>query len=597
MNPYKFASSRASEIDTQAVLSSAVRLTGGPHDYDGLMDMIGDACFVLLGESTHGTHEFYEERARITRRLIVEKGFTGVAVEADWPDAWHVNRYIRAANDRHPARDKERRNSDSGAQDGRAGHDGHVRHAASNGNSQHQQDNQADRQVRQRASIGAEDHFPGETSPQPGLQSARMALGGFARFPTWMWRNADVVHFIDWLRAHNHRCDTGGQVGFFGLDLYSLFSSIDAVQAYLDRIDSVAAAKARQLYSCFAPFHQSSELYARACRDHAGAGLSGQAAVRDVWQLLIDPPDAHTGHDDGHDATDVPDTPAATDAPAAADAPDTPAAADAPDTGGPDNVRSVATPSISLESLVPRGNQAGASAQTNSQATTRRDDDRFNAIQNARVAMSAEHYYRTMLDGRTASWNIRDSHMADSLDAIAAHLSAQQQTPAKIVVWEHNSHIGDARATESAQRGEHTLGQLVRERYGGACFSVGLTTYEGHVTAASRWNGRAERKRVLPALRGSYELLFHESGMARFLLPLGPHSTAAHALQSRQLLERAIGVLYKPLTERQSHYFFADLPRQFDAVIHIDCTHAVHPLAGGSRRHEPDAPATFPAGV
>lgn len=438
-----------------AVMNDAIALRGDASDYDELMAMIGDARFVLLGESTHGTREFYQERMRITQRLITEKGFDAVAVEADWPDAYRVNRYIRGDSHEGAATD------------------------------------------------------------------ARQALDGFRRFPHWMWRNTDVVDLVDWLRTWNDARTDDDKVGFYGLDLYSLFTSIEEVLRYLDEVDPAAAKEARKHYACFDHYDEDSQQYGYA----TGVGLS-ESCERGV--------------------------------------------------------------AAQLHALQQR---AGAYLQEGGRA----GDEFFYAEQNAKLIKNAEEYYRTMFRGRVSSWNLRDRHMADTLDALARHLSAPRPQPAKIVVWEHNSHIGDARATETGQLGEWNVGQLARERYGKDAFLVGLSTYTGWVTAASRWDGAAERKRVQPALEGSYEELFHRTALPRFLLPLRPGSQAAAVLQTRRL-ERAIGVLYLPHTERQSHYFSAQLSAQFDVVIHIDETDAVQPLErlgmiGG------EVPETYPVGV
>jgi erythromycin esterase-like protein len=219
----------------------------------------------------------------------------------------------------------------------------------------------------------------------------------------------------------------------------------------------------------------------------------------------------------------------------------------------------------------------------------------FYAQQNARLVMNAEKYYRTMFHGRVASWNLRDQHMAETLDALATHLSAANGAPAKIVVWAHNSHVGDARATEVQGLGEWNVGQLARERYGDIARLIGFSTYQGWVTAASSWDGPAERKRVLPALPGSVEALLHNALPGNFILPLMAGTSAAQALDARKL-ERAIGVLYLPRTERQSHYFHASLPRQFDAVIHFDVTGALTPLEVMGRPGA-EFPETYPEGI
>ena len=435
-------------------LPGAIALHGHEGDYDALLSMIGDARFVLLGEATHGTHEFYAERARITQRLIAEKGFRAVAVEADWPDAYRVNRYVRA---------------------------------------------------------------------QGQDRTASAALDGFKRFPNWMWRNTDVVDLVDWLRADNDTRAPDAKAGFYGLDLYSLFTSIDEVLRYLDQVDPAAAREARARYACFDHYDEDSQQYAYA----TGIGMSESCEQDVIAQLhcLQERAFAYM-RQDGSDAADA----------------------------------------------------------------------FFYAQQNARLVRNAEQYYRTMFRGRVSSWNLRDRHMAETLYALAQHLSARDGRPAKIVVWEHNSHIGDARATETGQLGEWNVGQLVRERHGEQAFLLGLSTYTGWVMAASRWDGVGERQRVLPALPGSYEELFHQSGMPRFLLPLGNHATDIEPLRKRRL-ERAIGVLYLPRTERQSHYFMASLPAQFDALIHIDETEAVQALDAAGLAPGRELPETYPAGV
>ncbi|MFI4940122.1 MAG: erythromycin esterase family protein [Burkholderiales bacterium] len=440
---------------SEAIAASAHILTGSADDYDVLLDLIGDARFVLLGEASHGTHEFYRERACITQRLIVEKGFTGVAVEADWPDAYRVNRYVRAQSD-------------------------------------------------------------DVTSEQ--------ALSGFKRFPTWMWRNTDVVSFLDWLRSYNDSLSSNAtSVGFYGLDLYSLFTSIDEILHYLDKVDPEAARHARTRYACFDHFNVDSQIYGY----KTGLGLSASCESAVVAQL---------------------------------------------------------------RDLVARSADYGIREGQNAA------DLLFHIEQNARLVVNAEQYYRTMFSGRVSSWNLRDRHMADTLDALAQHLSRAIGKPAKIVVWEHNSHIGDARATESGREGELNVGQLVRERYGSEAYLVGLTTYRGTVTAASDWKAPAERKRVRPAQDDSYEALFHRTGISRFMLPLREKNAVTQGLSDHRL-ERAIGVVYLPESERRSHYFYADLPQQFDAILHIDETRAVEPLERTSRWESGEAPETFPIGL
>lgn len=443
----------ATDISAAALADAAHPLEGGPGDYDALMNLVGDARFVLIGEATHGTHEFYEERARITQRLIREKGFTAVAVEADWPDAYRVNRYVRNE---------------------------------------------------------------GQDS------TANAALSGFERFPAWMWRNTDVSAFVDWLRTHNEGVRTGPKVGFYGLDLYSLFTSVKEVLNYLDQVDPTAAQEARRRYACFDHYGEDSQQYGYA----TGVGLSESCQQGVLTQLQ--------------------------------------------------ELQQRAFDYMQTD---------GASAE----------DAFFYAQQNARLVKNAEEYYRTMFRGRVSSWNLRDSHMAETLDALVRHLSRDGE-PAKIVVWEHNSHIGDARATEVGGLGEWNVGELARKAYPGQTCLIGFSTYDGHVTAASEWDGPAERKRVRPALHGSYEELLHHVGLPRYYLNLRD-DTPVRRLMLERRLERAIGVLYLPRTERQSHYFNAQMAQQFDAIIHIDRTNALVPLDATSGWHSGEPPETYPEGI
>lgn len=439
---------------TNAIHEIALPLAGVAGDYDPLIKLIYEARFCLLGEATHGTHEFYRERAAITKRLIKEKGFTAVAVEADWPDAFRVNRYVRGLGDDHDANE---------------------------------------------------------------------ALGGFKRFPTWMWRNRVILDFVEWLRDYNSSLQSKAtKVGFYGLDLYSLYTSIEAVLNYLTTIDPEAARRARYRYSCFEQFAEDTQAYGYA----ANFGLT-ESCERDVIEQLVE-------------------------------------------------LRRRAADYASRDGRVAQ-------------------DEFFFAEQNARLVLNAEEYYRTMFHGRAESWNLRDRHMAETLDDLVTHLDSQGQQ-AKVAVWEHNSHLGDARATYMADYGELNVGQLVRERYGTEAVLIGFTTYEGTVTAASDWGGPAERKRVRPALENSYEALFHEAKIPKFILPFRDNGPASIAVRDPRL-ERAIGVIYLPQSERQSHYFDARLSDQFDAVIHFDKTTALEPLERFALWETGEPPETFPTGV
>jgi erythromycin esterase-like protein len=407
---------------------------------------------VLIGEATHGTHEFYRIRADLTRALIQQRGFTCVAAEADWPDAYRANRWVRLLGDD---------------------------------------------------------------------VSAEAALDDFTRFPRWMWRNREVVRFLRWLRAENAQRLADARVGFYGLDLYSLHRSMARVLDYLDKVDPSAAAQARRGYACFDMFGDDVQLY-------------GYAATLNLQRSCED---------------EV------------------------------------------VEQLVQLRQRAAEYAARDGRIAA---DEYFAAEQNARVVCDAEAYYRAMFRGGAVSWNLRDRHMMATLEALIAHAQRQGVRPARTIVWAHNSHLGDARATGQAARGELNLGQLARERFGDACCAIGMTTHDGEVTAAHEWDEPAALRSVRPSLPGSYERLFHETGLGLFVLQLSTADVAGALADPR--LERAIGVLYRPETERPSHYFPARLPAQFDLLVHVDRTRALEPLEKWGR-HEVDLPETYPTGV
>ena len=447
-------SSNNNNATLEMIRAAAHVLGGGDGDFAPLVDAIGDARVVLIGEASHGTHEFYQTRARITRQLIEEKGFSAVIVEADWPDAYRVNRYVRGC---------------------------------------------------------------------PGDADADAALGGFKRFPQWMWRNTDVVDFVDWLRHRNGAVE-GAQrkCGFYGMDLYSLYGSITAVLDYLDRVEPKAARRARFRYGCFEQFEEDPQAYGYA----AGFNLGKTCHDEVVAQLA--------------------------------------------------ELQRRATDLAKRDGLVA-------------------EDEYFFAEQNARLVKNAEEYYRQMFAGRADTWNLRDTHMADTIDALMRHLDRTRGGRTRAVVWAHNSHLGDARHTQSGDAGEINVGQLCRERWGGDAFNVGFTTHTGTVAATSDWGGPARIKNVKPSMPGSYERLLHDVGIEQFMLLFGRHPDVADALAPRRL-ERAIGVIYRPETERMSHYFKASLSRQFDAVIHIDTTTAVRPLEQAAPFATTEAEA-YPTGL
>ena len=435
--------------DAEFVREIAQPLAGEARDYNALLQLIDDARFVLIGEASHGTHEFYFERAAITKRLIAEKDFSILAIEADWPDSARVHRYVRGVSS--------------------------------------------------------------DANPD-------QALSGFRRFPTWMWRNKVVLEFVEWLRGFNEKLDPKRPpVGFYGMDLYSLHASIEAVLRYLDKVDPDAARRARLRYSCFDHFGHDPQEYAYAAT--VGAIESCENAV----------------------------------------------------------VQQLAELQQRAAEFLSRDGEVAA-------------EEFFFAEQNARLVKDAERYYRAMFRGRASSWNLRDQHMVETLENLVGHLNGSRQP--KAIVWAHNSHLGDARSTEMSHHGEVNVGQLVRERFDGDAVLIGFSTYQGTVTAASDWGAPAEQKNVRPALRGSYEDLFHQTGLPRFWIDLQGAGQIG-VLQQRRL-ERAIGVIYRPETERLSHYFHARLPEQFDAFIHIDKTRAVEPLERTSIWEEGELPETYP---
>jgi erythromycin esterase-like protein len=442
------------------IREAALPLAGIAANYDPLIGMVGEAQFVLLGEASHGTHQFYHERAQITQRLIEEKGFAAVAAEADWPDASRVNRFVHG--------------------------------------------------------IG-------------GDTFAHEALLDFKRFPTWMWRNTAAAEFVDWLREHNDSLPSdGAKAGFYGLDLYSMRTSMNAVLRFLEKADPNAAKLARERYACFDHFGEDEQVYGFLTASGATRSCEEQA----VQQLV--------------------------------------------------ELQKNAAQYVGRKPLVD-------------------EDEVFYAEQNARLVKNAEQYYRTMFTRGESSWNLRDRHMMETLQALARHLK-QKGVPPKIVVWAHNSHLGDARATEMGwRRGELNIGQLVRQAYGQGALLVGATTDHGTVTAASDWGEPAQRKRVSPAFEHSYESLFHDAKLRPgFLLDLRTSNEATRGLRESRL-ERAIGVIYRPSTERVSHYFSAELPEQFDVVMHFDETRAVEPLERNAEWEKAEAkgelPETYPFGV
>ncbi|HWJ13893.1 MAG TPA: erythromycin esterase family protein [Gemmatimonadaceae bacterium] len=437
--------------DSTETLEADVRRTArplsAPSDLDPLLDRIGDARFVLLGEASHGTSEFYTWRAELSKRLITERGFNLIAVEGDWPDCYRVNRYLKGMS--------------------QAGRD------------------------------------------------AESVLHAFERWPTWMWANREIVALTEWLRRHNDSAGDARKVGFYGLDVYSLWDSMRVVTEYLTRIDPALAAAARRAYHCFEPYGEDVQEYARAtalvptsCEDEAVAVLR---AMRDR---------AASFKEDGREGY-------------------------------------------------------------------------FDAEQNALVARNAERYYRTMVRGGPASWNVRDHHMVETLDRLMEHHGAMS----KAIVWEHNTHIGDARFTDMARAGMVNVGQLVREARGeDDTVLVGFGTHRGTVIAAEEWGAPMERMRVPPARDDSFEHAVHDAavGDALFLF----RDAGQTPVLERPLGHRAIGVVYDPDHERWGNYVPTIMSRRYDAFLYIDETRAVDPLHMPVRvRSGGDEPETYPSGM
>jgi protein-L-isoaspartate(D-aspartate) O-methyltransferase len=440
-----FRRAPAAQKDAAQLLREAAERLPDFNDpaFGKLFDRFAQARVVLLGEASHGTSEFYRARAAITRRLIEKHGFSIVAVEADWPDAATIDRYVR--------------------------------------------------------------HKAGHLASEPA----------FRRFPIWMWRNAEVRDFVDWMRAENACRAAADRAGFFGLDIYNMQASIRAVIDYLDKTDVTTAAVARERYGCLTPWQRDAASYGRAAitSGYAECEAAVIAMLRDLLEKKME-------------------------------------------------------------------------------FEARDGEGFFDATQNARLVASAERYYRVMYYGGAESWNLRDRHMFETLQ----RLLQWRGKNAKAVVWAHNSHIGNAAATEMGLlRGEFNIGQLCREEFGKEAVLIGFGTDRGTVAAASDWDGPMEIKQVRPAHRDSYERLCRDSGVGRFLIDLREDraATLREGLMYPRL-ERAIGVIYRPETELASHYFDASLPQQFDAYLWFEETHAVTPLTTAPAEGIPE---TYPFGL
>lgn len=425
---------------------SLARPLRSPSDLDPLMDRIGDAHYVLLGEASHGTHEFYTWRAALSRRLIEEKGFSFIAVEGDWPDCYRVNRYAKAA-------------------------------------------------------------------PASG-ENAREVLHAFQRWPTWMWANEEVVELVEWLRTQNERRTEGERIGFYGLDVYSLWDSLYQVLGYLSKHDASALPAARRAFQCFEPYGENVQDYARATR------WVEKSCEDQVVELLAE---------------------------------------------------------LRRTAVSPAGDDHEAA---------------FNTEQNTLVIKNAEHYYRTMVQGGPASWNVRDHHMVETLERLMQHYGPQ----AKGIVWEHNTHIGDARFTDMVDDGMVNVGQLVRQQHGEQdVVLVGFSSHRGTVIAGDEWDAPMERMRVPPARSGSWEDVLHQACGGDCLLLLD--EMRGDEMFAVERGHRAIGVVYHPHLERYGNFVPTELPHRYDAVLYLEETEGLYPLHDVRVRDTGEVPETYPSGI
>jgi len=408
-------------------------------DLDAIIDAVGEARVVLLGEASHGTSEFYTMRAAITRRLLTEKGFSFIAVEGDWPACYELNRFVKG--------------------------------------------------------------MPGTP------ERAEEALRAFRRWPSWMWANSEIAALAEWLRGFNAGKPERERCGFYGLDVYSLWESLDEIMGYLERTGSPELEQAREAWNCFSTYRNDVQTYA------ISAAYLSESCRDEVVQLLM---------------------------------------------------------SLRARDESPSRERDG-------------DEGRLAAELNALVAVNAEHYYRTMVMGHAESWNVRDRHMMEVLD----RLMAFHGEGAKAIVWEHNTHIGDARATDMAEEGMVNVGQLARERFGRHdVFALGFGTYEGTVIAGRAWGEPERVMEVPPAMRGSWEHLLHRTGIGDQLLILRD-ADLSEVNGGEPIGHRAIGVVYNPRFE-SGNYVPSVMTERYDAFLHIERTRALTPLH--AVREEP-APA------
>jgi erythromycin esterase-like protein len=414
-------------------------------DLQPLFDRIGDARIVMLGEASHGTHEYYTWRSHISKRLIEEKGFNFIAVEGDWPDCYRLNRFVK-------------------------GYDS---------------DN----------------------------KSAFKVLHTFNRWPTWMWANWEIVALADWLQKHNIGLPANKKAGFYGLDVYSLWESMESIMQYLKKTDMAALKIAEEAFRCFEPYKKDEgQSYARASQ------FVPELCENEVVDLLRE-----------------------------------------------------------IQKKLPTYNTDYENV--------------FSAGQNALVTVNAEKYYRAMVKGGPHSWNVRDRHMADTLDRLLQFHGENS----KVIVWEHNTHIGDARATDMVNEGMFNIGELARvQHHDKGVVLVGFGSYKGTVTAGRSWGAKMQAMQIPEAKKGSWEYLLHSAGAANKLL-LMEDFAGNDMFMENHIGHRAIGVVYNPLYEQYGNYVPSILPLRYDAFVYLDETKALHPLHVDTDRHQ--VPETYPFGV
>jgi len=395
----------------------------------------------MLGEASHGTHEYYTWRTAITKRLIKEKGFTFIAVEGDWPDCYKINRFIKGY--------------------------------------------------------------------EKGYAGVKEVLNEFSRWPTWMWANWEVAALAQWLQQFNESVPQAQHVGFYGLDVYSLWDSLREMVTYLETEDPTAAQAVKKAMVCFEPYENNEQAYARISLTNLGCGDKVLALLKEIRDKA---------------------------------------------------------PSFVGER-----------------------EEIFNAEQNAMIAVNAEKYYRSMMRFDNESWNVRDGHMMETLNRLLNFHGAN----AKAIVWEHNTHIGDARATDMKQSGMINIGQLAREEYGiNQVYLVGFGSYQGSVVAGKEWGAPMQKMQVPKAREGSIEQLLHnQSNQNRYLL----FNTERRRAQYEDVVQhRAIGVVYHPKHEQYGNYVPTRLSARYDAFIYLDQTTALHPLH--LEPYNQKMPETYPFG-